>query len=103
MRIATRVASILWLVFGVCATLRMAGSIEPDSIVVTATLIWPGMLAYSIGLPKDIFWDAAHGPPFLSIVGIVLVYFTAGSLALWISFLSPSRTETVRTASDSEP
>ena len=103
MRIATRVASILWLVLGVCATLGLAGVVKAHSVVVTATLIWPGILAYWIGLPKGILWDAAHGPPFLSMIGIILVYFTAGSLALWISFLIPRRADTPPMASDSKP
>jgi hypothetical protein len=76
---------------------------NPDSVVVNATLIWPGILAYSIGLPKDIFWDAAHGPPFLTMIGIILVYFTTGALALWISFLIPRRADTAAMASDSKP
>jgi hypothetical protein len=45
-------------------------------------LMFPAILLWNVGV-RHILVDSAHGPPFLNLPGLLLVYFLPGSFVLW--------------------
>jgi len=76
------VCSGLWLLLGVAAILTHVGS---STTVGDAALMWPGILFYGVSsvggirnVTHGLLWDSAHGPPFLTLPGVVVFYLIPG-------------------------
>jgi hypothetical protein len=79
---------MLWLLAGGAALAALHGW---DSTAAQFALILPAiplaLLAEATGdSPRSGWlWDSAHGPPFLNLAGVLLVYFLPGLLVLaWL-------------------
>jgi hypothetical protein len=73
--------ALLWLALGFLGFLVLGRAPmfgERDSNV----LMFPAILLWNIGV-RRILVDSAHGPPFLNLPGLLLVYFLPGSSVLW--------------------
>ncbi len=81
--------SIIWLLVGIAA---LAEHLGLETRVGTAALIYPAIPLYQLSsgfghaYPTHGFlWDSADGPPFLTLLGVVLVYLVP-SLLGWRLF-----------------
>ena len=76
------VCSGLWLLLGAAAMLAHVGI---STTIGDAALMWPGVLFYSVSsgggtrnVTHGLLWDSAHGPPFLTLAGVVVFYLIPG-------------------------
>jgi len=74
MRTTLGVIAVAWSLCGVLALLALIGVIPVDSAAVDVVLLWPAILLWSVGITK-ILTAAAHGPPFLTGLGIFVLYW----------------------------
>jgi hypothetical protein len=83
------VLAVLWLSLGVLGFITLSGGQRAGEFGYDILMI-PAMLLSSVGVQEGTFTDAAHGPPFLTIVGVCLVYILPGmavSLVVWFGGL----------------
>jgi hypothetical protein len=80
------ITSVLWFLLGVAAALY---HLDVQSSVGEGAVIWPAVLLYALGsgfgandVRSGLLWDSAHGPPFLTGIGVALVYFLPAALGL---------------------
>jgi anaerobic C4-dicarboxylate transporter len=78
---------LVWIALGVAALTAIADS---TSVVGEYALILPAV-PFSLAATtianerRGFFWDSAHGPPFLTLPGVLLVYFLPAFLGLvWL-------------------
>lgn len=77
------VCSALWLLLGVAALLAHFGI---STTIGEDALIWAGVLFYGLSsgggsrnVTHGLLWDSAHGPPFLTLPGVVIFYLLPGA------------------------
>jgi hypothetical protein len=84
------VCSGLWLLLGAAALLAHFGI---STTIGEDALIWAGVLFYGISsgagsrhVTHGLLWDSAHGPPFLTVPGVVIFYLVPGAWGI-VNFL----------------
>jgi len=72
--------AITWFGLGITGLFQHAGIIPLDTVLE----VLPAMLFQCTGNCVDGFFvDSAHGPPFLTVPGILLVYVLPSALLAW--------------------
>jgi hypothetical protein len=74
MRTVIGIIALAWSLCGVLALLVLIRAIPAASALADVVLLWPAILLWSLGITK-ILTDAAHGPPFLTVMGIFVLYW----------------------------
>jgi hypothetical protein len=81
--------STVWLLLGIAA---LGVQLGIETGVGMAALIDPAIPLYALSSgfghtypTHGLLWDSAHGPPFLTLLGVVLVYFVPAFLG-WRRF-----------------
>lgn len=77
---------MLWLLVGIIGFFALAGSQLAGDLGYDVLMI-PAMLLSKVGIQKGVLIDDAHGPPFLTMSGIYLVYVLPGLavfLIIWM-------------------
>jgi hypothetical protein len=82
-------------VLAVLGVVGFAGHLGVLSEVAALPLVVPAVLlaglAKALGLPRagmGVLWDAAHGPPFLTVAGVILIYFLPSAVLVLASWSS---------------
>jgi hypothetical protein len=82
-------SSITWLLLGIAA---LAVHLGFETGVGMSALIYPAIPLYLVSsgfghssLTHGFLWDSAHGPPFLTTLGVIVVYFFPSVLGWWRS------------------
>ena len=78
--------SIIWLLLGIAA---LGVHLGLETGVGMSALIYPAIPLYALSSgfghtypTHGMLWASAHGPPFLTLLGVVLVYFVPSFLGL---------------------
>jgi len=89
------VCSVLWLLLGVAALLA---HVSIATAIGEAALVWPAVVLYSLSsgagsgnVTHGLLWDSAHGPPFLTVPGVVILYLVPGVWGIVIFLRSRAR------------
>ena len=76
--------STLWLLIGIAALAEYLGF---ETRAGMSALIYPAIPLYALSSgfghanpTHGFLWDSAHGPPFLTLLGVVVVYFVPSFL-----------------------
>jgi hypothetical protein len=79
--------SITWLLLGIAA---LAVHLGFETAVGMFALIYPAVPLYVVSSgfghsspTHGLLWDSAHGPPFLTTLGVIVVYFFPSVLGWW--------------------
>jgi hypothetical protein len=79
-------SSVIWLLLGIAA---LSVHLGLETGVGMAALIYPAIPLYVVSSgfghtspTHGLLWDSAHGPPFLTVLGVLLVYFVPSLLGL---------------------
>jgi hypothetical protein len=69
--------AVLWLLVGMLGFITLSGSQMAGELGYDILMI-PAILLSNAGVQKGMLIDAAHGPPFLTVPGVYLIYMLPG-------------------------
>jgi hypothetical protein len=72
MRAVLRTMTIVWIACGAVALLTLADVVQTGTLG-EVVLMWPAIALWTLGIHR-VLTDAAHGPPFLTVGGILVLY-----------------------------
>jgi hypothetical protein len=84
------IGSIIWLILGLAAIsvyLHIESGVGDDALIYPAIPLY--LLSSGFGTwhsTSGLLWDSAHGPPFLTLTGVAVVYFLPSVLG-FIAFV----------------
>ena len=87
--------AVLWLFLGVLGFATISGA-QMVADFGYDILMFPAMLLSNVDVQEGMFIDSAHGPPFLTIPGVCLVYILPGLLvSLYVWFRRPRKLQQI--------